>query len=315
VRCTKRAPGRDGRRGAIGAARSFAERLLGKERTMKRLLCGLTAATLLSAGPAAALSISGLTTSNLTGGVWGDGIAPEPDCPSVVPFCPGQSFDDDSAGIAPNGWNEWQSGITSTAGATTFSTRFANSLASQSQTVINTALHYDADHSITFTVNHTGSWSIQLDLSRVAQIVVQDGSGIGTGAGSIAVSSLITAVSGASLFSGSLSLPSASQGSDGSQNLNQTTSAVLSGSGNSVVTLTLSFDIDTYTAGQVFGSGDAVCYRGGAGWFGNTDCSSGGGPSQGVFVSGTLVPEPGTLALLGAGVAGVGAFGRRGRAR
>lgn len=278
---------------------------------MKRFSLGLAAATLLLAGPAAALSLSGLTTANLTGGVWGDGIAPEPDCPSVAPFCPGQSFDDGSAGIAPNGWNEWQSGITATAGVTTFSTRFTQSLASQSQTVINTALHYDADHSITFTVNHTGTWWLYLDLSRVAELVVQDGSGIGTGSGSIGVSSLVTTLGGASLLSGSLGLAATSLGSDGSTPLNQSTSAVLTGTGNSVVTLTLRFDIDTYTAGQVFGSGDAVCYRGGHGWFGNTDCSSGSSPSQGVFVSGTLVPEPGTLVLTGVGLAALGALRRR----
>lgn len=96
-----------------------------------RFVLGLALASL-AAGPASALSLSGLSMTNLTGGVWGDGIAPEPDCPSVVPFCPGQSFSDSSSGIAPNGWNEWQSTTSPTAGVTTFSTRFANSLASQS---------------------------------------------------------------------------------------------------------------------------------------------------------------------------------------
>lgn len=267
------------------------------------------------ASDAGAASITGITFNNLTGGVWGDGIAPEPDCPSVVPFCPGQTFDDDSAGIAPNGWNEWQSNGTTSATATTFQSRFFNSLASQSQTVINTALHYDADHSITLGISASGPWLLSLDLSRVAQLVVQDGSGIGTGSGSITVSALATAIAGATLESGSLALGAASQGSDGTFNLNQSSSAVLSGTGNASVILTLGFDIDTYTAGQVFGSGDAVCYRGGHPFFGNTDCSSGSTSAQGVFLSGTLlaVPEPGTALLLGIGLAGLVA--RSGRAR
>lgn len=293
---------------------------------MRRVLAvaSLVALYALTAPSAGAASISGITFNNLTGGVWGNGNPPDPDCPNVLePYCPGQTFNDDSTGSLANGSNEWQSNGTTSAGATTFNSRFFNSLASQSPANADaTALHYDADHSITLGVSASGPWSLYLNLSRVAQLVVQDGPGccLGTGTGSISVSALSTTIAGAALQSGSLALGSASQGSDGGSasldnygifNLSQTSSAVLSGTGNASVTLTLRFDIDTYTAGQAFGEGDAICYRGGHDFFGNTDCSSGSTSAQGVFLSGTLVPEPGTALLLASGLAGLARSGRR----
>jgi hypothetical protein len=280
---------------------------------MRLRLIGCLAASLLLAGSAQGLTLNSVTMNNLTAGVWGDGIAPEPDCPSVAPFCPGQLFTDSSTGIAPNGVNYWRSSTTPSVSSNSFVTRFFNALGSQSQTVINTALHYDADHEVILDISSATPWTLTLDLSRVAQIDVVDGSGIGTDTGEIIVSVLSTTISGATLDSGSLALAGHSRTSDGGDNLNQLTSAILSGTGNAIVTLTMRFDIDTYTEGQVFGSGDSVCYAGGALPFVGTDCPNVALPAQGVFLSGelTAVPEPTTALLLAAGLAGLAAAGRK----
>lgn len=293
---------------------------------LRVLLAALVA--IFFAGTAHAASVTGVSLDDQSGGLWGDGINPEPDCVSVVPFCPtGQYFDDNSAVIAPNGWSGWNSSGdqagTVTGGGAGFTSSHTYYLATQAQNAINTNLYYDGtvEYSVDVSAGAGETWELTIDVGNAGVVTHTDANaGFVEIADSTSFASLTTlsrtneASTGSAFFDTNNAIGSTTNFNDNGGSWNQAGAFVITGTGSQTVSFDLMFEIDTDIAGMLsFGSGDSMCFNGGLGGSPNTDCNVGGG--TGLGVSGTLVtisvPEPATAALFTVGILGLVAAGRR----
>jgi len=286
------------------------------------------AALLLLAGTVQAASISSVFVNDSTTGDWGDTIAPEPDGSNVGP-----NFEDDSSVSVPNGWNEWRTqgdkfADSVTGGAdNSFSDSHNYHVATQAQNAITTALYYDGSvkYDIAVSALPTATWELTINVSHAGTVTHTDEN---AGFAEIQSSSSFATVfapsrsgdtssTGMASFGGPTSYGSNTNFNDTAGSWNQAGSFVISGTGPQTVAFTLSFEINTDIMGELsFGSGDSMCFNAGHASVGdgpNTNCSVGAG--QGLDVSGSLlttfVPEPGTVVLVGLGLAGLAAMGRR----
>ena len=208
--------------------------------------------------------------------------------------------------------------------ATSFATRYAMVTGADSETNQSIAVTQTASYTITFQVNaNVGeAWSVLLDLSRVGALTLVTDS---NGRASATLGAMSGSVSGGSL-SGSLGLgavgPLPGPG-DADQLFSQTSTAAIDGVGTGApqtVTLNLTWTASaTSTTGKgANGAGDEAAIRMGidSALTGYTADNYPGVGSRtltndGQFVSATLVPEPGTMLMMFAGLVGLALFGRR----
>ncbi len=162
---------------------------------------------------------------------------------------------------------------------------------------------------LNFDVTNAGPWSITVDQSRIGAITTdaENDDDLSAQLGP----SALTALSGATLQSGTMSLAPVSLGPvnfDLNQNVNQSASAVISGTGPSSVSMTFEWNNYVDTDASFFSSPGGIALR-----FGRDTAFSGSnvgaypGPGgrligdDGHFVTLTLVPAPGSLAVLAVG--------------
>jgi len=108
----------------------------------------------------------------------------------------------------------------------------------------------------------------------------------------ITIGALSTSLSGEALNSGSLALPAAGTlSATGSNAVNQNNNGVITGSGDSVIQFTVSYNINTSVTGVLLSAG-SVCWTGGkADQESAIQCNPAEAADQGVFLTGTLVPD------------------------
>lgn len=156
----------------------------------------------------------------------------------------------------------------------------------KSQLVITTATH----HMPRMTVPITGTtpWKLDLKVKRVGIVEYK-----GKGSDYIVVRPLETAVSGGTLKSGSLSLPQdtlRTGNSAGSWNINQASTAVLTGTGTTTLTFNVAHEVNAKVTGGLL-TNYSVCWRAGQanGDNGNSiNCNPAINDDQGIFLEGTF---------------------------
>ncbi len=233
--------------------------------------------------------ISSISVSDGSFGLWGDDIAPEPDCYGSIGNCPGKSFIDNSAWSIPNGKSEWNSNTaTASFTASSFDTHYTNELRSQAQLSINTALYYKPRFNVAVSISGEGEWDLEVDVSRVAAINIRE-----RDSGSdnrIDVSGLSTSLAGAGLASGSLALPSLPRYStQGTYPVSQTNKAFIHGTGPATLTFAMVYDINTRIHGATLGTSDSVCWMSGQSNQGAAiDCNPSPNAQQGLWLKGIL---------------------------
>ena len=234
-------------------------------------------------------AITSVTTSDNSFGLWGDDIAPEPDCYGSIGNCPGKSFIDNSAWSIPNGKSEWNSNVSSTNfTAQTFSARYTNELRTEGQVAINTALYYKPRFNVTVSIAGEGHWSLEVDVSRVASIVIRERDGGSDNR--IDVTGLTTTINGANLVSGNLNLASLPRYStQGTFAVNQTNKGFINGNGPATLTFAMVYDINTRVHGATIGNSDSDCWMAGqANQGAGIDCNPAPQSGQGLWLKGTL---------------------------
>ena len=218
---------------------------------------------------------------------------------------------------------------------------------SQASVVSSSALAFDAHYAMdvgvdignaaTRTVNYTSqfvisfdvtanagqTWALTIDTSRIGALtLVNDGSG----PSSATLKGVTGSLTGAGSLTGSLDLAAVgtlSGNNGGNQPFSQTGSATISGVGTGAaqaVTLTFNWTSSTTSTRGPGGAnrGDEAAIRMGidsAMSSFTADNYPGVGnrtlANDGFFVSATLVPEPGTMLMMFAGLVGLALFGRR----
>ncbi len=234
-------------------------------------------------------AIIGITTSDTSFGLWGDDIAPEPDCYGSIGNCPGKSFIDNSAWSIPNGKSEWNSTVATTHyTAQSFTSRYTNELRSEGQVAITTALYYKPRFSVTVAIGGEGNWTLEVDVSRVASIVVRERDGGSNNR--IDVTGVTTTLSGASVTTGNLNLASVPRyTTQGTYAVNQTNKAFIQGNGATTLTFHMLYDITTRIHGATIGSSDSDCWMSGqANQNAGIDCNPAPQTAQGLWLKGTL---------------------------
>ncbi|MBP9712562.1 MAG: hypothetical protein KBD60_02600 [Sterolibacterium sp.] len=224
----------------------------------------------------------------------------DPDCNALGEWspwnCPGITFNDTSSLVlnAPNGKSEWNSGTSSTTTPgtfiSTFKARQTAMMRAQSGLIgTTTADYYMPKFSVTVPVTGSGLWKLDLKVKRNG--IVQRN---GAGSDYIIVRPLYTTVSGGSLASGSLNLASDTmRSSNGSWNVNQTNSAILTGSGAANLTFNIEYEVDARATASiwVWDPDREACWRAGQGNGANgggISCNPPASDDQGVFLEGTF---------------------------
>lgn len=284
----------------------------------------------LIAAEAGAASITGiLFTENPDGnpGHYGDNLAPEPDDCNLG-SCAGVTLFDSNDGLlaAPNGYAEWNSASSSSigGGGSTFNANYDYYLSGQAgeNAIFNanrhTALYYDPTFKIDITLNAAPAeqWTLDLVLGNSGSITFvnsaysnSDGSGFITGVSG-------SGLSGASVAAGSLSFGSGASVSNAAGAWNDAGLVSLAGTGSSVISFVLDWNLELQIDGANYGSGtrrgDCFAFGGGLTSQGATQCSATG---SGLSIDGTLtvIPEPTTSLLVMLGLVGLGVQGRRRR--
>ncbi len=208
--------------------------------------------------------------------------------------------------------------------ATSFATRYAMVTGADSETNQSITETQTATYTITFQVNANPgqAWSVLLDLSRVGSLTLVSDS---NGRASASLGAMSGSVSGGTL-TGSLGLAAVGPqtgpgGAD--QPFSQTSTATISGVGTGtaqtvMLNLTWIASATSTTGKGSNGAGDEAAVRMGldSALTGYTaDNYPGPGnrvlANDGQFVSATLVPEPGSMLMMFAGLVGLALFGRR----
>ncbi|NRB38478.1 MAG: LamG domain-containing protein [Pseudomonadales bacterium] len=261
---------------------------------------------LLLAMPLYALDISNLVISNNTDGDSGDSLSPEPDFSNQ-----GTSFFDNSNISVPNGRNEWASNTEIlSSDNTSFSTRYSAGVFSEGQFAIISALYVDHLIQLDFDVaaNTDEDWQLSIDIQRLGAVTIASSGNVGeVDVGALTVSWSNT-VSGTA---GTLDLAAigntVGSGSTTDIDINQQSTAILTGTGSQHVTLNLSSETDTLS-GKIFSSGKEVALRLGI-EEGLSSYSIGQYPgegsrdinSDGIFIAVTLATPPTVCALFADG--------------
>lgn len=223
-----------------------------------------------------------------------NGTGDDPDCNALgqwSPFtCPGIRFNDTSPLAVPNGQIEWNSGTTQSTTQGTFISSFqarqTAMMRVKSQLDITTAAHHMPKFSVSVPIVATTPWKLDLKVKRVGIVEYK-----GRGSDYIVVRPLETGISGGTLKSGSLNLPQDTLrdgGSNGSWDINQESSAVLTGSGSTTLSFNLAYEVNSKVSGGLL-SNRTVCWRAGQanGDNGNSiSCNPANSSSQGVFLEG-----------------------------
>ncbi len=204
------------------------------------------------------------------------------------------SIFDSSPTVPPNGWNEWSSSFdTPVSTAKTFSAHYKNEMGSNSQVSLWTAWNYKSRAIVTVVIDGDGPWTLDVDVSRVANINVTIGSvpaNIG-GSASIIATGVSTTISGGSLASGTLALAAEPERTGaGNYSVNKANKGVIKGSGLTTLVFTMAYDINTGVKGGTLAN-MAVSWMGGQpkqGGGGNISGMTAPLPTQGLFLSGAL---------------------------
>lgn len=252
-------------------------------------LPALALAWLLPLSAAAAPAITSVNISDTSAGTWGDGLLTEPDCPALGP-CGSVTFKDNLFLSVPNGRNEWSSAATQSFTSTQFETRYANQFRSGAELLqINSRMYYHPQHTVTLTIAGAGNWTLNMSILRKGTMQVIKNSSLTS---QITLGEVSTTLDGETLNSGSLALPAAGTlDATGTNAVNQNNNGVITGSGDAVIQFTVDYDIDSYVTGVLLSAG-SVCWAGGkADQNSSIQCDPAEATDQGIFLTGTLVPD------------------------
>jgi hypothetical protein len=202
--------------------------------------------------------------------------------------------------------------------ATSFLTHFAATLAVDAEAGgSNQNLSFTVDYVVTVAIDAAvgETWELEVDNSRYGALTLVDDD---SGRAQAQAQDVFVTVTGATLSSGTLDLgaaPNLNSGSGGYQDISQTTTGLLTGTGPGTVTLQFDFLLRAHTIAQG-GAGDEASVRLGlpstidffsAGLYPGVWGRSAAG--DGHWVDARLVPEPSTFVPVSLGLLGLAVLG------